>query len=150
MRVLEDTDRLWYTDGLQFSCNRCGNCCSGPSGYVWFNDEEAQAMASFLGITEAAFRKCYARRKYGKWTLAELRRNGAYDCVFLDRDEQGQPFCSIYTVRPLQCRTWPFWPENIESPRSWREAGKRCGGINRPGCHFDCETIQSIAGLHED
>ena len=37
-----------------------------------------------------------------------------YDCVFLKEDpERGRKTCSIYPVRPLQCRTWPFWPENL-------------------------------------
>ena len=36
-------------------------------------------------------------------------------CTFLD--ESGQ--CSIYDVRPVQCRTYPFWPSLLEKKRNW-------------------------------
>ena len=58
------------------------------------------------------------------------------DCVFL------QPLaaspgkgCSIYEVRPAQCRTWPFWPSNVSSIEAWAAAAKRCPGINRGEIH---------------
>ena len=31
----------------------------------------------------------------------------------------GRAVCSIYRARPAQCRTWPFWPENLLSKRDW-------------------------------
>jgi Fe-S-cluster containining protein len=57
---------------------------------------------------------------------------GQYDCVFLRRDEKGRGLCSIYPVRPTQCRTWPFWPENLSSKRAWITAKKRtpCPGMD--------------------
>eukprot|EP00613_Pedinella_sp_CCMP2098_P066871 CAMPEP_0171980084 /NCGR_PEP_ID=MMETSP0993-20121228/259757_1 /TAXON_ID=483369 /ORGANISM="non described non described, Strain CCMP2098" /LENGTH=393 /DNA_ID=CAMNT_0012632261 /DNA_START=51 /DNA_END=1232 /DNA_ORIENTATION=- len=36
-------------------------------------------------------------------------------CVFLD--PLGK--CSIYEVRPLQCRTYPFWPSLLEDAEAW-------------------------------
>jgi Fe-S-cluster containining protein len=47
-------------------------------------------------------------------------------CVFLDE----QMRCRIYKVRPLQCRTYPFWPE-LMNPRAWRAEAHRCEGIDR-------------------
>jgi len=38
-----------------------------------------------------------------------------YGCVFLDPFGQ----CSIYDVRPVQCRTYPFWPSLLESKEDW-------------------------------
>eukprot|EP00961_Rhodomonas_salina_P046921 629705-Rhodomonas_salina.2 len=29
---------------------------------------------------------------------------------------KGKAICSLYEARPKQCRTWPFWPENLASP----------------------------------
>ena len=34
----------WYQAGLRFGCTQCGNCCSGPPGYVWVNREEIRAI----------------------------------------------------------------------------------------------------------
>ena len=57
---------------------------------------------------------------------------------FLARDEAGLSKCLIYPVRPTQCRTWPFWPANLQSVESWCLAALRCPGINRGTLHeFD-------------
>ena len=47
--------------GLRFECTQCGNCCTGPSGYVQYTDDEANAMARDLGITREAFDARYTR-----------------------------------------------------------------------------------------
>jgi Fe-S-cluster containining protein len=119
----------WYSGGLRFSCTQCGNCCSGPPGFVWFNDDEADAMAAFLKLSKLDFIRQYARKLYGKWSLKETRTPQGMDCVFLRRDPQGKALCSIYEVRPIQCQTWPFWPENLDSPQAWQDAASRCPGM---------------------
>ena len=43
------SEETWYKDGLRFTCTQCGDCCSGPEGYVWVNDEELAKIAEFLG-----------------------------------------------------------------------------------------------------
>ncbi len=121
----------WYADGLQFSCNQCGNCCTGPSGYVWVDRGEQVAMAEHFGLTLKEFRKKYARKLHGRWSLNEVQVGEMYDCVFLDRNSEGGAGCSIYGLRPVQCRTWPFWPENLRSLRSYVTAGRTCPGMTR-------------------
>lgn len=123
----------WYADGLSFKCTQCGNCCTGAPGYVWFDDDEAQAMADEVGMDKREFYQRYAKRKMGKWTLEEvLYEKRTYDCVFLERDENGRGKCSIYEVRPTQCRTWPFWVSNLRSPRQWARAAADCPGMKLP------------------
>lgn len=122
--------RPWYSQGLRFSCTQCGACCSGPPGYVWFNDSEAQAMADHLKMPLPDFLRCFAHTVGGHWTLNEKRSPlGSYDCVFLRRDADSKPNCHIYDVRPAQCRTWPFWPENLRNLRAWRQVAERCPGM---------------------
>ena len=130
----------WYQDGLQFTCTQCGNCCTGPPGYVWFNDDEAREIADYLKIDTQTFHQRYAHKINGRWSLNEQDTPHGYDCVFLKRDEQGKSLCGIYPVRPTQCRTWPFWPENINRPADWRRVAKNCPGID----HGKLYTLDQI------
>jgi Fe-S-cluster containining protein len=125
--------REWYADGLRFECTQCGSCCTGPPGAVWFTPEEGRSMAAKLGLDEATFYQRYARRLDEGWSLTETKTEQGFDCVFLDRQSiPGKAICSMYEVRPIQCRTWPFWPENLRTKRHW-ETVKRvtpCPGMN--------------------
>lgn len=128
----------WYQEGLQFTCTRCGNCCGGAPGYVWVDDEEIVAIAKFLKLPEDQFRKRHVRKVFKRQSLRELK-NG--DCEFLTRDTDGKAACSIHKVRPIQCRTWPFWKSNLESPETWEATGEECPGINQ-GQHHALPVIQ--------
>lgn len=140
----------WFEAGLTFSCTQCGNCCTGPPGYVWFTDDEAHAMASELGLSVDAFRQRYAKRKHGKWTLGEVKRGGRYDCVFLRWTDDGRGLCGVYGSRPQQCRTWPFWPENLTDPRAWAAAAQTCPGMKRDdGTFVPAERVRVIRDSHE-
>ncbi len=90
-------------------------------------------MAAHLEMEVFAFLEKYATKKYGRWTLEETKRKGKYDCVFLVRDEAGKAGCSIYSVRPAQCRTWPFWESNLGSAKDWKASAKGCPGMKLPG-----------------
>lgn len=119
-------DDKWYREGLRFECTQCGNCCGGAPGYVWVSREEIGEISKFLGLTEKEFGRRYLRRVGFKYSLVEKRD---YDCIFLRR-ENGRAGCAIYPVRPLQCRTWPFWSLNLKTPESWRSAAENCPGMN--------------------
>jgi Fe-S-cluster containining protein len=106
---------------LRFACTRCGHCCTGDPGFVWVTEEELAAIAEFLGEPLDEVRGLYSRMARRKRTLRE-KANG--DCVFYDR-EKG---CTIYTVRPAQCRTWPFWESNVATEDAWHDTCKVCPG----------------------
>jgi Fe-S-cluster containining protein len=123
----------WYARGLRFECTQCGQCCSGESGTVEFTYEEAVGMARVLGMTYEEFMQRHAIRQGPTWILREKDSgDGGYDCVLLERDpETGLTRCTVHQERPMQCRTWPFWPENLKSARTWRRAGRDCEGIDQ-------------------
>ena len=127
--------------GLRFTCTQCGNCCTGPSGFVLFTDNEAAAMAHKLGVTPGVFRETYTRETPIGRSLRETRTSFGYDCVFLDRDEQGRTSCRVYEDRPEQCRTWPFWRSNLRSKRAWADASQGCPGMNT-GAHHDPSHVR--------
>ncbi|MFW6133482.1 MAG: YkgJ family cysteine cluster protein [Planctomycetota bacterium] len=131
----------WYAAGLAFECRQCGNCCSGPDeGFVWVDDAEIRAIAEHLRLSEDDVCDRYVRRVMRRRSLVE--NPSTKDCVFLRRDGDGRCGCAIYPVRPVQCRTWPFWPVNLKSPDTWARAALRCPGINR-GDRIDHDTIRA-------
>jgi Fe-S-cluster containining protein len=111
----------WYRDGLRFTCTRCGKCCTGEPGFVWVNEAELAAIAELRGEPVEEVTALYSRPSRGKWTLRE-QANG--DCVFYERGRG----CTVYEVRPRQCRTWPFWESNVATPADWRRTVADCPG----------------------
>ncbi len=127
----------WYASGLKFECTQCGNCCSGPPGYVWATKAEIRAIADSLGQSDGWLGKEHLRRVGLRYSLTE--KPGG-DCIFLRR-EGGKATCAIYQVRPLQCRTWPFWSAVVRNPSTWAETAETCPGMNN-GTHYDFVQIE--------
>lgn len=153
----ESADKPWYADGLNFTCTQCGNCCGGAPGFVWVNRADVVRIAKYLRISPEEMVERYCRKIDGRWSLNEGRGPGSdYDCVFLGEEQSvrrspgGQQvvvrrrFCKVYEVRPLQCRTWPFWHENLSSRKSWDHAAKRCHGMSHGPRTFTVEQIHAI------
>ena len=111
----------WYQAGLRFTCTQCGHCCTGDPGYVWVDDGEIAALAEHLGETVEQVRGLYTR-----WTARgrTLREKANGDCVFYDKNAG----CTVYPVRPPQCRTWPFWESNVATPEAWAHTCEICPG----------------------
>jgi len=89
------------------ACAGCGGrCCTGESGNIFVSAEEIRALASLLGMSEPDFRQAYLEKRGYKFSLREKIVGLSHDCIFYDRDIGG---CGVYTARPNQCRTFPFW-----------------------------------------
>ena len=100
----------WFKDGLRFECTQCGDCCTGAPGYVWVNADEIKALAATVGVSVEEFEAKFVRQLGKRKSLIEYE-NG--DCVFFDGKTRK---CKVYGARPRQCKTWPFWDSNIETP----------------------------------
>ena len=113
----------WWHSGLRFECQGTGRCCvsRGEYGYVYVNLADRRRFAQFLGIPTRQFTRDYCVKTDGYFHLD----NDGAACRFLDGSR-----CSVYEARPLQCRTWPFWPENMR-PKAWAEAARHCAGIGQ-------------------
>ncbi len=109
----------------------CGNCCSGPPGYVLVSDEELARLAARFRLTTAEFEARYCHRAEEGRSLNEVNSSFGRDCVFLDRHTiPGKAICGVYEDRPLQCKTWPFWPSVVKSPSTWAGSKRTCPGID--------------------
>ncbi|WP_068470114.1 YkgJ family cysteine cluster protein [Candidatus Protochlamydia phocaeensis] len=141
LKVIQEDDP-WYRKGLSFKCTGCGQCCTGAPGYIWVSEQEIEQIAAFLQISLHEFSQRYLRRVKGKWSLLELPKT--YDCVFL-KDKK----CQIYPVRPTQCRTYPWWPQNLKSEKDWQEAAKICEGICLDAPLVAFEAIEEQRAIQE-
>jgi len=116
----------WYERGLRFRClwPECNACCSGKRGpgYVWLSVDEMHAIAQFLGKPFEQFTRNYVRQVGSRYSLIE-KPNA--DCIFMEKGG-----CSIYEVRPTQCRTYPFWHEVMAGEEAWRKESTECPGIH--------------------
>lgn len=133
-------EQPWYHEGLRFRCTQCGNCCTGGPGFVWVSEDEMQAIADYRGISIGELKIQHTKLYGGRVTLREFA-NG--DCTFFDGQTRK---CTVYPVRPAQCRTWPFWNSNLESPEEWEMAGVNCPGMGQ-GDLVQLETIQQRAAI---
>lgn len=100
---------------------------------VWITQDEIQGMADQLKISTEDFCRQYVRQIDNRLALKERVDN--YDCIFL-KDKK----CQLYKSRPTQCRTFPFWPENLKSPKHWNEV--ECEGINDEAPIIPLEEIE--------
>ena len=119
----------WYHAGLRFSCTQCGHCCTGAPGFVWVNSEEIVALALLMGLDVETFEDRYVRRVGSRKSLREFP-NG--DCVFFDDQTRK---CSVYSARPRQCRTWPFWDSNLQTKEDWEHTCGVCPGSGQGELH---------------
>lgn len=129
---------------LRFECTGCGKCCYGKaSAYVGLSHTEADRIQRLLGISKAWFQRRYLIKLWDNKIGLRLLANGR--CVLLGDNNK----CRAYSLRPGQCRTYPFWPEVLENKRAWLTEAKRCEGINRdnfvPQANIEKKLKASIA-----
>ena len=88
----------------QDACKSCeGNCCIGESGYIWVSPKEIEEIAKFLKMDSEKFKEMYLIKVGYKYSIKEKPYKDGFACIFFANG------CSIYPVRPNQCRTFPFW-----------------------------------------
>lgn len=82
------------------------------------------------------------RRDHEGTFVIDVRPGGG--CTFLDGNK-----CTVHEVKPIQCRTYPFWPEVLESKAAWAAESLECEGIARGGVVVPASEIRRILGLAE-
>jgi hypothetical protein len=96
---------------IGFACQKCGDCCSGDDNSVVVFPREVRAIQGATGLD---WLEVARPPEEGEWdregcfhTLEwRLKKEGA-SCRFYERGR-----CSIYRVRPMLCRTYPFYLDN--------------------------------------
>lgn len=110
-------------EGVRFTCQRgCINCCD-QQGFVYLTEADIKRIANFTGMTRRAFE---ARYIYRTRHQRRFRKPRDKQCPFLEGHG-----CGIHPAKPTQCRTFPFWPELVESPAAWKRTAAFCPGIGK-------------------
>jgi Fe-S-cluster containining protein len=105
-------------------CKRCeGRCCNGETGSIFVNRDEIETISRFLKMEAATFIAEYLRKESYRFSLKEVKENKNYACVLFDSKRNR---CSIYPVRPTQCKTFPFWDYFKDKPE---ELARECPGV---------------------
>ena len=126
----------FFDKGIRFACRQCGECCTGEPGIVYADKEEIFSMASYLEIPVEVFEERFTKPFLDGVTIREVDDGR---CIFYENG------CVVYPVRPLQCRTFPFWFQNMRSMKAWKETCKRCAGIGEGLLYTKEEILQTIA-----
>jgi uncharacterized protein len=115
-----DRRSYFFDAGIRFQCQQCGSCCTGEPGTIYVTPDEIKALAAHLRLDVEAFTRRYLYPFQDSFSIGE-HADGR--CLFYDDG------CTIYPLRPHQCRTYPFWFSNLRSEERWRAIRKACPGI---------------------
>ena len=138
------TNNKDYQDGIKFECQGSSNCCvsRGSYGYVYLSNKDILRLSKFTNLRFKDFINLYCDETDGFTHLKEINKNGS--CQFLNKKK-----CSVYKARPTQCRTWPFWSENMKA-KTWNDdISKFCPGINK-GKRINKKKIDKMIKEDED
>ena len=129
----------FWDNGLRFECQGTGHCCTsrGEYGYVYLTREDRQRLADHMKLTLQQFLSAYCAVTADNVHL----KNPDKDCGFL-QDKR----CTVYAARPTQCRTWPFWAENMNATAWNDEVASCCAGVGK-GRLWSAEEISELVQL---
>ncbi|GAB4334310.1 MAG: YkgJ family cysteine cluster protein [Desulfobulbaceae bacterium] len=126
------------------ACSRCpGTCCRGRSGNIWVSSPEIDRIAAYLSISRIELVMTFLRSVDNRFSIRERPGDQQYECVFLDTVARG---CTIYPVRPAQCRSFPFWDyfrTRLE------ELARECPGVRPMSRVGGSDSVSSPGNLSE-
>jgi Fe-S-cluster containining protein len=110
---------------------------------VFLSEQDLDRLAKYLHIDPAEFIETYCRW-VPAWNGPEdterlsLKEKSNYDCIFWN---QG---CTQYEARPLQCRSFPFWPSILAAVDSWNATAAACPGMGQGALHSKEEILSYL------
>ena len=120
-------DLISFKNGIRFECQGSGKCCVSRSsyGFVYLSEIDIKRFSKDFNISIKEFKEKYCQVTDGFIHLIE-KKSLKGKCLFLKKNK-----CSAYKSRPSQCRTWPFWKENMNA-KNWSNNIKNfCPGIGK-------------------
>lgn len=130
----------FYSQGLNFSCTQCSHCCRHEPGFVYLSQKDLTNLCQCFNLEEQQFIEMYCRwvPYYDGSHVLCLQEKANNDCIFWDSG------CKVYSARPVQCSTYPFWSFILKNQETWMEEAKECPGINCGELHSCGEIEESL------
>lgn len=129
---------------MKFECQEScgGKCCKIPKGkalFIFLTWADRMKLAKFLRkpMNKFAQRSSFSHTRFGREGFHWHLKQTSDQCQFLTKAGK----CGVYEARPTQCKTWPFWPENM-APETQEMFMKECPGIG-VGPELPIETVNA-------
>jgi uncharacterized protein len=124
--ILKSNISFEYPRGVSFICQKCSQCCSDTKDkerniLLLKTDVECISNETFLNINE--FAKEISGFEPYRFHMRKIEEG---KCFFL-KDNR----CSIYKIRPLICRFYPFQLQNIGKNKYAFSHTPNCNGIGK-------------------
>ncbi len=117
-------ERFTFPKNVRFECNRCALCCGDTETKrrtILLLESEAER------ISKTALKKVseFARRRRGAEPYAfVMKKRADGKCIFL-----ADNLCTIYSIRPLICRFYPFKLDNPGNGEYVFSVTQECPGV---------------------
>ena len=124
MRHLPLATVFEYPKHVNFLCNKCSRCCSETEDsvrHILLMKTDAQRISNKILIDINEFvEKISGYEPY----IYEMKKTEDGKCFFLENN-----LCSIYEIRPLICKFYPFQLRKIGNNRFSFSFTNKCTGI---------------------
>jgi Fe-S-cluster containining protein len=95
-------------DATKEICTQCRSCCYFPKDAVYFapvcTHTEAKAIKKLIG--RDIFKPFKDSKNVVQIKLKKMAGKDTYVCPNLDKKTH---MCRVYSIRPLDCKTWPLF-----------------------------------------
>ncbi len=119
--------QIHYPDDLYWQCLRCHSCCGDTlehSRHIRLLDREVRIIAYVTARDPKSF--CTRITGFGFYEF-EMLKQSTGDCIFLSRN-----ICTIYEIRPLTCRFYPFFLEEpVQGGYRFGLTNEKCPGLGQ-------------------
>ena len=107
----------------------------GEPGTIYVSPTEIETIAASIDLPVDDFTAQYLYPFRDSYSIKEDARGR---CLFFDEG------CTIYDIRPVQCRTYPFWFSNLRSEDRWHSVERQCPGVGRGRLYSRDEIVDLI------
>jgi Fe-S-cluster containining protein len=115
-----------YPTTARFHCTKCAICCGDTkekTRHILLLNTEAEQIAK---ATSQPISKFAAKTRKAPYAYEMKKTAEDGKCVFLENNR-----CTIYSLRPLICRFYPFELKTLQSGKYKFLFTEECPGINK-------------------
>jgi len=138
-----------YPKNVSFICNQCGRCCGDTE------DRVRQILLLKTDVTRISNKLLLRDQEFAEEIsgfepyFCEMKKTESGKCFFLENN-----VCTIYEIRPLICRFYPFQLENLGNNRYSFSYTSKCSGIGKGSLQkrafFENLFIQATNAMEEN